>query len=45
MKFKVKWSKPEEAFGPGKEIIFSNILTLESETQHYELIENKEKLL
>ena len=45
MKFKVKWSKPEEAFGPGKEIVFSNILTLESETQYYELIENKEKLL
>lgn len=33
MKFKVKWSKPEEAFGQDKEIIFSNILTLDSETQ------------
>jgi hypothetical protein len=31
-KFKVKASKPEDVFGPGKEIIFSNILTLESET-------------
>ena len=32
VKFKVKQSKPEEVFGSGKEIIFSNILTLESET-------------
>ncbi len=32
IKFKVKWSKPEEAFGPGKDIIFSNILSLDSET-------------
>lgn len=32
MKFKVKWSKPEEAFGEGNEIMFSNILTLESES-------------
>ena len=45
VKFKVKWSKPEEAFGPGKEIMFSSILTLESETQYYELIESKDKLL
>lgn len=44
-KFKVKWSKPEEAFGPGKEIIFSKILTLEYETQYYELIEDRGKLL
>jgi len=44
-KFKVKASKPEDVFGPGKEIIFSNILTLESETQYYELVEGKDKLL
>ena len=45
MKFKVKWAKPEEAFGQDKDIIFSNILTLEAETQYYELVENREKLL
>ena len=45
MKFKVKWSKPEDAFAPGKEVMFSTILSLESETQYYELIDDKEKLL
>ena len=42
MKFKVKWSKPEEAFAPGREVMFSTILTLESETQYYELVEHKD---
>lgn len=32
-------------FASGKEIIFSKILSLEAETQYYELIDNKEKLL
>ena len=37
-KFKVKHSKPEDVFAVGKEIYFSNILSLEAETQYYELI-------
>ena len=45
IKFKVKWSKPEEAFGPGKDVIFSNILTLDSETQYYEVVGDRAKLL
>jgi hypothetical protein len=28
-KFKVKWAKPELIFGPGKDVIFSNILRLD----------------
>lgn len=32
-------------FEHGKEVIFSKILSLEAESQYYELIESKEKLL
>jgi len=32
-------------FATGKEIIFSKILSLDAETQYYEILENKEKLL
>ena len=45
IKFKVKQSKQEEVFAPGKEIIFSKILSLDAETPYYELIDSKEKLL
>ena len=45
VKFKVKWSKPEEAFAPGEEVVFSKILTLDYETPYYELVASKQKLL
>lgn len=44
IKFKVKWGKPEECFGPGLDVLFSNILRLDQEHKYYELIENREKL-
>ena len=44
IKFKVKWGKPEECFGPGQDVLFSNILRLDQEAKYYELVENRTKL-
>ena len=44
IKFKVKWGKPEECFGPGQEVLFSNIMRLDADAKYYELIENRTKL-
>ena len=44
IKFKVKWGKPEECFGPGQDVLFSNILRLDQENKYYESIEDRTKL-
>jgi dynein heavy chain len=44
VKFKVKWGKPEECFGPGRDVLFSTLLRLDQEAKYYELIENRTRL-
>ena len=40
IKFKVKWGKPEECFGPGQDILFSSIMRLE-EKKEYQIVPDR----